>query len=1050
MFRIVPTGPEVYFSEQYDTNISTGGLAFDEQIDIFYRQYILPLLFGSNNEKINAILRQYDKLGKLIGRPGYPDLGLPANPITNSEYDTYPDFFFYNLSDSYIMSQDEQWKRYLDNAKEWMAEANRNLKTQIFKSENNEWGLTSASFFFSDLGSTHPKANPISWDGMQIDKPHPPYVAPVDKEGNPWSIDVIDYDKTAEKGMQGDGGKAGLVRNKPPRFTNAEPDDVKDRNDRFKEFSNKYFKFGGQNASILFDLNGKALGLPKNDTELIHEFSPQHYAELLNTTFRKEFYYNQYSMRRAFPTFKIYLIDENLPNSQVGTMFTDDFYSVDSIQSITVVRHRDLPADLAVVEIINTDGRFTHKMFEHGFAQRADRDIIPQMNQSGGEATAEDFKNLAIKDGTKVQIRLGFANDPNELETVFNGQIVSLEGSQVVTMTCQSYGTELVQNPMPPGRRSWWWNADTDEILSDFICSPECKHFGRFEVFPPVTFSYGKIRPDGKIDRIWQLTRKTQDDNIFTQPIEKYWNVRWSLFKEAATSWYTWLGVALMTTGILLPVGAALVYKGASSGFLDWQPQLNQTIWDVFKEMELRHPGWIAMPVPYQDRMTMFFGVPTHEYFYRDSNTAKEMSFEAMVSSWRRISEKFSGTKDVLNRFGVITPDVKISNGKLSIGINSVSSGDQAKFDQIQNTIDKMTLDASKTNVTAALLAHRIKPFRQYHLLTSENDIIANNIRADHKGVSNAIRVMYNPGRANDARDGRGGLDLAKTGGKSLVIRLDDDIEPEFIQEKIVVEPNASGDDLAQRYAIGHLLRECRRYYRGELVILGNPKIKPTDVCFCVDSYSDIVGPIEVERVTHIFRPETGFITEIVPNMCCTTNEDATLTLLDGGLRVMGQLFRDTSSSLKATAGIGGAVVGTAALSTPAALGAGAAATSISTSLLGIGAAGIAGGAVTYVGPVVALGVIGLSVLGVAAGGLQLLRMMMGRNPIILYPLLRQGKPYASGLQGYEIDGLITHLDAKWTKWFKDVDQTRRFYQRGVNAAFQAYDRAGFGGITGV
>ena len=57
-------------------------------------------------------------------------------------------------------------------------------------------------------------------------------------------------------------------------------------------------------------------------------------------------------------------------------------------------------------------------------------------------------------------------------------------------------------------------------------------------------------------------------------------------------------------------------YGRGESKLLDYH--LNKTtVWDVFQEMELRHPGWIARAVPYGNRMTMFFGLPNQLYWSR-------------------------------------------------------------------------------------------------------------------------------------------------------------------------------------------------------------------------------------------------------------------------------------------------------------------------------------------------------------------------------------------------------------------------------------------------
>ena len=53
---------------------------------------------------------------------------------------------------------------------------------------------------------------------------------------------------------------------------------------------------------------------------------------------------------------------------------------------------------------------------------------------------------MILKDGVKVQIRLGYANNPDNLDTVFLGSIVEIspsEGGKILELVCQGYGAEL-------------------------------------------------------------------------------------------------------------------------------------------------------------------------------------------------------------------------------------------------------------------------------------------------------------------------------------------------------------------------------------------------------------------------------------------------------------------------------------------------------------------------------------------------------------------------------------------------------------------------------
>jgi hypothetical protein len=72
-------------------------------------------------------------------------------------------------------------------------------------------------------------------------------------------------------------------------------------------------------------------------------------------------------------------------------------------------------------------------------------------------------------------------------------------------------------------------------------------------------------------------------------------------------------------------------------------------------------------------------------------------------------------------------------------------------------------------------------------------------------------------------------------------------------------ERNCEGPAWANRYALGYLFKHLKDLYSGELVITGEPALKPYDIVFLYDAYNDMAGPLEVEQVTHIFSQETGF-----------------------------------------------------------------------------------------------------------------------------------------------------------------------------------------------
>lgn len=198
------------------------------------------------------------------------------------------------------------------------------------------------------------------------------------------------------------------------------------------------------------------------------------------------------------------------------------------------------------------------------------------------------------------------------------------------------------------------------------------------------------------------------------------------------------------------------------------------------------------------------------------------------------------------------------AKGKIANGISKGTVG-TAINEQLKEKAEPVDKDA--------VLASLIKPFRSYHLVTSFTDIIRNNIGISTKDMNNSVQVAYPTTHSKSNYDGSEGYS-----GYELTQKLvaDDNIDPRFIKNKIYTFHNAHKsevDDLPMRYAKSLLVKNIEKGYDGKLVILGRAGIKPHDVVFVYDIYSDMIGPVGVRKVVQIFDTNRGWITEITPKM---------------------------------------------------------------------------------------------------------------------------------------------------------------------------------------
>ena len=641
-------------------------------------------------------------------------------------------------------------------------------------------------------------------------------------------------------------------------------------------------------------------------------------------------------MVRAYPTFKLYFIEEDQFDKRYQF---DDFFSYSAVQSIEVVRDRNVPADLCRIVLTNISGKLSNRRWSnYGSANEANYGSTDAIKDKKGndqaQKTAESDQNIAnenpiasmmLREGTVIQLRLGYANDPDRLETVFNGRITTVSPlggdaagtDDLIEIVCQSFAMELVQNvkatEKPKTSDGFFISeARTNRLLTEMISEPEVQHFGRWEKDPTYVSKNRQLLVDtkGMLGTGIFKNKVIADDNIFAPDSS---DLDGDLFSNLKYVMY------------------------------------RTTIWEVFKEMELRHPGWRASAVPYEGtfgpRMTMFFGLPDQLYFARDQFPdevrAEKLLLDAVnESNITEIENTLARQlKDPTNQ---VAPSLArdVQRTQVAEGIIRLKNKEIQTFHAAKKTIKALSpkhsasfqtyLNGHKSRLREFLAMRvggkkgpQIRPFRSYHLLTSDNHIISNSIAASRTNVFNTVTVQYSGGEFDN--------DLLQfvydDTDAAVTLKADALIPDERVQELYAQYPSCTTEKLGHRYALGLLMQSLRNIYKGEITILGNPAVKPLDVCYIMDEYNDMIGAVEVERVVHVFSQATGFVTAIKPDMIVHSNELSTMLTKDAmsvtaesltrqmkGLKTIGLDTGQTSpGSLFSTAGaIGSATVAAA------------------------------------------------------------------------------------------------------------------------------------------
>jgi hypothetical protein len=636
------------------------------------------------------------------------------------------------------------------------------------------------------------------------------------------------------------------------------------------------------------------------------------YAAGLSTAARKK----DLSMRRAYPTFKIFFIDEDQHQGTQKLKAFDDYYSYSSVQEIKIIRSRKVAADLAILRLTNVGDVIITQRFQRGDDDHS-RDIregyITKVDASGNAVAGEKAKQLTenisgmeegtnqenpfgsmmLQPGVKTQIRLGYAADPDNLETVFVGQIIEVqptEDNNLVEVVCQGYGAELEAAECGDiDKASPAFSAQS--ALSAAICMPFVTHFGRRE--PNAGYNPAEVRTEldggkaedyfeslnifqlaGSVMSAWYHERlrthnflnKPQDDNIYAPPVSLY-TTGWSRFWDNAAA---------------------------------YRP-LNSTVWDIFKEHELRHPGFISSPVPYghEGRMTMFFGSKGQNYWSKPPSGRSLAISKTLTGLARDIG--WDQRKFFTDGAGSLTPSLRKK-------LDTLYKENKSFYKAFMQSM--MGMGGEKAIGFAVGKAFgRYVPFRNYHTYTSEHHILKNSIRANVQGTYNAVEVRFSEdediARANTflwsetlgkvenvltGDEGEQTVELYKgvqegTDGR-YTLKLNDKMPDHLVRKHMESYPSCITDYMAARYAQGLLLRGLKDVYRGDLIIIGDERVKPYDIVMLQDNKNSMYGPIEVEQVVQIFNSQQGFISIITPDLCIDFNDFTSKGIMDAIIQI--------------------------------------------------------------------------------------------------------------------------------------------------------------------
>ena len=552
----------------------------------------------------------------------------------------------------------------------------------------------------------------------------------------------------------------------------------------------------------------KKLGNVTEYTVFDHDINLQIQAKDGTNMFRQGF-------NMAFPTIKVYIVfggsnDELSPYSP----HKPNYIELNGIIDCKVVLNdTDNPVDVAYLQLANPGRVYSdEKLFWETFRPKMD---FSKFNSSEEMRLLIDM--MMVSPGNRIHIKSGYGNDPNKLETIFNGEITVVDDSSVLTVVAEGYGRELVMQRYGVEEKlilSSNINSGTRESIAYMLIEfDEIQDFGRrakslvnafvsgfFKLAngmsPMESLGVGSYEPEAR-----DVASGQGSDDSFT--ILRFGSNFW----EADT---------LKSQPLLKNIYADEVtvidgeFQWNLSNALDINRSVknllvmyNHTTWDMLTAIRHRHPNTIMKPMMYENEMTLFFGIRDQCYLANGINEG--VQHDAALEISKDIYEKMK-----YKRYKAVS-----QNFIVSTGINLISNGMKVSSD----FPTKYNIEITKADLSS----------------------------------------IFSTSRFTD--------DTYFKDSAILSMKLDDNLKPNAIRDKNLRMNGCTSYMSAVRYGTVALTDSVKEMYDGEITILGNEKMKNGDMVFLNDTNRGIIGFIEVSECKHFFGSETGFVTTFRPKM---------------------------------------------------------------------------------------------------------------------------------------------------------------------------------------
>jgi endonuclease YncB( thermonuclease family) len=559
---------------------------------------------------------------------------------------------------------------------------------------------------------------------------------------------------------------------------------------------------------------------------------------------------------RAFPTFQMFIVDEG--RWTLWYKLWDNLYGYNAIQSIDLIKDREMVADTLIMQMTNVYSNLTTKesKYEDTYDSFTIVDLFTgspedkakvwdtmwnKADQSILDARSEQLDTMMLKPGARIHLRMGYGSNADNMPIAFNGTITEMDAQEIVTVIAQGDGIELTNKinakknetnsnffdlqiteprqlicSLMSSKGSWL--KDTINSISGgwfFRGNPlGITHFGGDAIIPPAL----------KKVPIFQTSEDNWGEigfNIYSAGGKETFS-RWICYGKADKL----ANEANKITWGQIPADVQMGDKAPD------EPNIkvylyDKTLWDIVNILSMAVPDYICAVHPFELRSTLFYGKPMWGLAY--------------------------------------------------------------KYDYL------FRINPNTGNLQRVVTNEFRKPYSQFHIFNGFSDIISNKIKATEAGMYTNVIVAYGGSASKVTPIIQADSDIYPENQKTAIIQADIATDERFGIGTGILSTNFwTSEAYAQAVGSSALKNYMAHMYDGELIILGYPSIKPHDKFYLEDNYGDMQGTAGVRRVVHHMSLETGFVTSITPDCVAVVDDMQQLSLLTWLVGLAGDVVAGT------------------------------------------------------------------------------------------------------------------------------------------------------------